>query len=291
MRPEARVLAEEEFVRFADTAASLAPDEWTMPTDCIGWDVRKMTLHVLGSGDAQASVRELVHQLRRGMPLNKEIDLVGVRGRGTPGRMSGRAERSADQKRSRAGPRERAMMEAMGAQDLVQLARRIDARCRLDGTFTLRSGETSDVYFDKYRFEADPILLRSIVDEMATLIPERTEMLGGLELGGIPLATMLSSVTGLPTIFIRKAAKTYGTRRLAEGADPQGQVVLLVEDVITSGGAVRNAATELRGLGATVTDVVCAIDRSDADEEPLRSDGITVNAVLTRELLDSVSDH
>ncbi len=74
MRPEARVLAEEEFVRFADTTASLAPDEWAMPTDCIGWDVRKMTLHVLGSGDAQASVREFVHQLRRGMPLNKEID-------------------------------------------------------------------------------------------------------------------------------------------------------------------------------------------------------------------------
>jgi uncharacterized protein (TIGR03083 family) len=74
MRPEARVLAEEEFVRFADTAASLTPDEWAMPTDCTGWDVRKMTLHVLGSGDAQASVREFVHQLRRGMPLNKEID-------------------------------------------------------------------------------------------------------------------------------------------------------------------------------------------------------------------------
>jgi uncharacterized protein (TIGR03083 family) len=74
MRPEARVLAEEEFVRFADTTASLAPDEWAMPTDCVGWDVRKMTLHVLGSGDAQASVREFVHQLRRGMPLNKEID-------------------------------------------------------------------------------------------------------------------------------------------------------------------------------------------------------------------------
>jgi orotate phosphoribosyltransferase len=183
------------------------------------------------------------------------------------------------------------MMETMGAQDLVQLARRIDARCRLDGSFTLRSGEISDVYFDKYRFEADPILLRSIVDEMAELIPERTEMLGGLELGGIPLATMLSSVTGLPAIFVRKEAKTYGTRRLAEGADPQGQVVLLVEDVITSGGAVRHAAAELRGLGAIVTDVVCAIDRSGPDEDPLRSDGIVVNAVLTRELLDSVSDH
>jgi uncharacterized protein (TIGR03083 family) len=74
LRPEARVLAEEEFNRFADTAASLAPDEWAMPTDCTGWDVRKMALHVLGSGDAQASVREFVHQLRRGRPLNKSID-------------------------------------------------------------------------------------------------------------------------------------------------------------------------------------------------------------------------
>jgi uncharacterized protein (TIGR03083 family) len=73
-RPEARRIAEEEFVRFADTMASLTPDEWAMPTDCTGWDVRKMALHVLGSGDAQASFREFVHQLRRGMPLNKEID-------------------------------------------------------------------------------------------------------------------------------------------------------------------------------------------------------------------------
>jgi len=73
-RPEARILAEEEFVRFADLATSLTPDEWAMATDCTGWDVRKMTLHVLGSGDAQASVREFVHQLRRGIPLNKVID-------------------------------------------------------------------------------------------------------------------------------------------------------------------------------------------------------------------------
>jgi uncharacterized protein (TIGR03083 family) len=73
-RTEARVLAEEEFTRFANLVASLTPDEWTAPTDCTGWDVRKMVLHVLGSGEAQASVREFVHQLRRGMPLNKEID-------------------------------------------------------------------------------------------------------------------------------------------------------------------------------------------------------------------------
>lgn len=73
-RPEARVLAEEEFVRFADMAASLTPDEWAMPTDCAGWDVRKVALHIVGSAEAQASVPEFLHQMRRGMPLNREID-------------------------------------------------------------------------------------------------------------------------------------------------------------------------------------------------------------------------
>ncbi|HET6915198.1 MAG TPA: maleylpyruvate isomerase family mycothiol-dependent enzyme [Acidimicrobiales bacterium] len=73
-RKEARGLAEEEFTRFAELAASLSPKEWEMPTDCTAWDVRKMALHVLGSADAQASVREFLHQLRRGVPLNKQID-------------------------------------------------------------------------------------------------------------------------------------------------------------------------------------------------------------------------
>jgi uncharacterized protein (TIGR03083 family) len=73
-RPEARVIAEEEFRRFAALMASLSEDEWARPTDCTEWDVRKMALHVLGSGDAQASVREFVRQLRRGIPLNREID-------------------------------------------------------------------------------------------------------------------------------------------------------------------------------------------------------------------------
>jgi uncharacterized protein (TIGR03083 family) len=73
-RPEARRLAEEEFQRFAKLAAGLTPDEWTLPTDCSAWDVRKIALHVLGSADAQASVREFAHQLRGGLPLNKQID-------------------------------------------------------------------------------------------------------------------------------------------------------------------------------------------------------------------------
>jgi len=73
-RPEARALAEEEFTRFAALTASLSENDWARPTDCTGWDVRKMALHVLGAADAQASVKEFVHQFRRGIPVNKEID-------------------------------------------------------------------------------------------------------------------------------------------------------------------------------------------------------------------------
>src|SRR5687767_5614567 len=73
-RDEARVLAEREFARFADVVAALEPDEWVAETDCVGWDVRALVLHVLGSADSQASRREFAHQLRRGLPLNREID-------------------------------------------------------------------------------------------------------------------------------------------------------------------------------------------------------------------------
>ena len=73
-RPEARVLAMTEFARFAELVSTLTDEEWAMPTDCPAWDVRKMSLHVLGSADAQASIKEFVHQFRRGKRLNKEID-------------------------------------------------------------------------------------------------------------------------------------------------------------------------------------------------------------------------
>jgi uncharacterized protein (TIGR03083 family) len=73
-RPEARVLAEEEFRRFAELLGTLSPDEWATQTDCTAWDVRNMALHILGSGDAQASFPQFLHQLRKGVPLNREIE-------------------------------------------------------------------------------------------------------------------------------------------------------------------------------------------------------------------------
>lgn len=172
--------------------------------------------------------------------------------------------------------------------DLAALARDIDANCRLRGEFTLRSGQVSTEYFDKYRFESDPGLLRRVVEAMVPLVPTDTDLLGGLELGGIPIVTALSSVTGLPALFVRKEAKAYGTRRLAEGAEVSGRTVTLVEDVLTTGGAVRAAAEALRGLGATVEVVLCAIDRSGKPDGPVDDVALCTRAVLTKADLDGV---
>jgi orotate phosphoribosyltransferase len=167
------------------------------------------------------------------------------------------------------------------------LAADIDARCRLSGSFTLRSGQVSDTYFDKYLFEADPLLLARVARLMAPRLPEGTELLGGLELGGVPIATVLSGLTGLPALFVRKQAKDYGTCKLAEGPDVAGRRVTLVEDVITTGGAVRDATKALRGLGAVVDVVLCAIDRSPEGENPLADVGLEIRSVLTRADLDA----
>jgi orotate phosphoribosyltransferase len=172
--------------------------------------------------------------------------------------------------------------------DLTQLARDVDTRCRLRGTFTLRSGQVSDEYFDKYLFESDPVLLQRVASQMTALVPPGTSFLAGLELGGVPLATVLSQATGIPALFVRKQAKGYGTRRLAEGGDPAGCTVTLVEDVITTGGAVATAASALRELGATVTTVLCAIDRAGPEQSTLAAEGIAVRSVLTKDLLDSL---
>lgn len=150
----------------------------------------------------------------------------------------------------------------------------------------LRSGQISHEYFDKYLFEADPRLLGRVAVRLARLLPADTDLLGGLELGGVPLATALSQLTGLPALFIRKQAKAYGTRKLAEGDDPAGRHVTLVEDVITVGGSVVAAAEALRALAATVAAVVCAIDRSPPGETALAAAGITVLPVLTKDQLD-----
>ena len=125
----------------------------------------------------------------------------------------------------------------------------------------LRSGQTSAEYFDKYLFESDPVLLARVVSRMTALVPAGTELLGGLELGGVPLVAVLSQATGIPALFVRKQAKSYGTARLAEGADPAGHNVLLVEDVINTGVTLDYVLGVLRERRPASLEVVTLLDR------------------------------
>jgi orotate phosphoribosyltransferase len=167
------------------------------------------------------------------------------------------------------------------------LARRIDTVSHLTGTFTLRSGAVSDTYFDKYRFESDPALLGAIADAMAPLVPDGTEALAGLELGGVPLAVRLSEVTGLPAVFVRKEAKTYGTCQLAEGATVDGRRLTVVEDVITSGGQVVTSVGDLRERGADVADALCVIDREAGGAAALADIGVQLRPLFTMATLEA----
>jgi orotate phosphoribosyltransferase len=177
----------------------------------------------------------------------------------------------------------------LGPMDKQTLAVRVNDCCRLEGTFTLRSGKVASHYFDKYLFEGDPELLRAVVAHAVRLVPPDTEVLAGLELGGVPIATALSLETGLPAAFVRKAAKAYGTAKLAEGGDVANRRVLVVEDVITTGGQVVTSTEDLRHLGAKVEHVLCVIDRSGGQHDALDAAGLTVSAVLTAAELDAAA--
>jgi len=116
--------------------------------------------------------------------------------------------------------------------EVTILAERIRERCLLRGTFTLRSGKTSDHYFDKYRFECDPEVLQLVAHELRRLVPSNVQVLAGLEMGGIPIATAVSLATGLPAAYVRKERKTYGTCRIAEGSEVAGKRVAIIEDIV-----------------------------------------------------------
>ena len=145
----------------------------------------------------------------------------------------------------------------------------------------MRSGRTASRYFDKYQFESDPELLKEIAEEMVPLVAADTDLLAGLEMGGIPVVTALSAVTGIPAVFVRKVAKKYGTARLAEGPAVEGKRLLIVEDVVTSGGQVRLSASDLRDLGASILGAICVVDREEGGSEALAEDGIVLQGLFT----------
>jgi orotate phosphoribosyltransferase len=168
----------------------------------------------------------------------------------------------------------------------TELAASVDRAARLSGRFTLRSGAIATEYFDKYLFESDPSLLGEVAKHLVPLVPAVTDVLAGLELGGIPIATALSLETGLPVAFVRKEAKRYGTARLVEGAELEDRRVLVVEDVVTSGGQVALSTGDIRNLGGLVTTALCVVDREEGGRAALEREGIELRSLFRRSDLD-----
>lgn len=170
-----------------------------------------------------------------------------------------------------------------------ELAKEIFDIAHLTGEFKLRSGIVSNEYFDKYRFEAQPSILKKVAKEFSKMIPQTAKALAGLETGGIPLATALSLETEMPVCFVRKEAKDYGTCKFAEGIEIKGINLLVVEDVVTTGGQLVKSIADLREAGAIITDAVCVIMRGEEEKTSQIFKEINVNLkwIFTKEDLKS----
>lgn len=162
-----------------------------------------------------------------------------------------------------------------------QLAQRIADVSLLRGEFTLRSGRKSNYYLDKYRFETQPDVLAALGKLFAERVTERTDRIAGAELGAVPLAAAAGIASGKPIVFIRNQKKDYGTAKQVEGVLNAGETVLIVEDVLTTGGQVLEAAKTLQDLGAKIERIVAVIDRLEGARENIEKAGFTFESLFT----------
>ena len=162
-----------------------------------------------------------------------------------------------------------------------QLAQRIAEVSLLRGEFTLRSGRKSNYYLDKYRFETQPDVLKELGALFAQHISPDVVRIAGAELGAVPLAAATSMACGKPFVIVRNQKKDYGTSKLVEGILNPGDKVMIVEDVLTTGGQVLEAAKSLQDAGAVIDKIVAVIDRMEGARENIEGAGYTFEALFT----------
>lgn len=169
--------------------------------------------------------------------------------------------------------------------NIQELAEQVKSVALLRGDFILSSGRRSTYYLDKYRIETQPGVLGKVAEGLAEKIPAGTDLLAGPELGAIPLVTAVGLRTGIPFLLVRKKAKDYGTKKVVEGVFTEGQRVVLIEDVLTTGTQAIVAADSLRELGLDVVKLVCVIDREEGAREAVEAAGYVFDPLLTRTMM------
>ncbi len=164
-----------------------------------------------------------------------------------------------------------------------ELTKRIKETSYLEGDFVLRSGKRSKYYMDKYLFETCPDILRALAEEFAKHITDDVTLIAGAELGGVALAAATAMAADKNWIIVRNSKKGYGTGKMVEGVLKAGDVVLLVEDIATTGGQVLEAAKIITEAGASVKKIVCVIDRKQGAEENITGAGFTFESIMTKD--------
>src|SRR4051795_12965071 len=162
-----------------------------------------------------------------------------------------------------------------------ELARRITETALLRGEFTLRSGRKSNYYLDKYRFETQPDVLIELGKLFAEHVTANVDRIAGAELGAVPLAAATAMACGKPCVFIRNQKKEYGTAKQLEGVLNAGETVMIVEDVLTTGGQVLEAAKTLKEAGAKIDRIVAVIDRLEGARENIEGAGYVFESLFT----------
>lgn len=162
-----------------------------------------------------------------------------------------------------------------------ELAQRIAEVSLLRGEFTLRSGRKSNYYLDKYRFETEGDILKALGDLFAQHITPDVDRIAGAELGAVPLAAAASMASGKPCLYVRNQKKDYGTAKQVEGVLNKGDNVLIVEDVLTTGGQVLEAAKVLEDLGARIVRIVSVIDREEGARDNIEKAGYRYISLFT----------
>lgn len=163
------------------------------------------------------------------------------------------------------------------------LGTQLVAHALLEGDFLLRSGKRSSWYLDKYRFETRPDLLRALGERIAAAVDEHEPdavRLAGPALGAVALAASASMASGRPFIIVRDEAKQYGTGNRIEGPFEGGELVCLVEDVVTSGGALAAAVHAVRDAGLQVRNAVCVVDREEGGADELARLGVRLRPLF-----------